>query len=175
VTIQTRIGVCPGGHHGVVHVAIRRASGSDAAFLAEMLSEAMAWRPGSPKPPHSSLMSSRYIADWPKPGNGGAIAEVGEPMGAAWYRLLLPDDPGYGFVDEKTPEISIGVRAHWRGRGVGRQLLVMLLEMAREDGYLTLSLSVEKDNFAIRLYESLGFTRLKLEGNSWTMILKRTE
>jgi hypothetical protein len=34
----------------------------DATFLADMLAEAMAWRPGSTRPPISAVLSSRYIA-----------------------------------------------------------------------------------------------------------------
>lgn len=154
---------------------IRRATAHDGAFLAEMLGEAIAWRPGSPKPEPSTFTASHYIAGWPQPGDGGVVAEILEPVGAAWYRMLALDDPGHGFVDERTPEVSVGVRAPWRGKGVGRLLLTALFDVAGDDGYTSLSLSVEEDSFALGLYEAVGFQRVRLVGNAWTMALSLAE
>jgi GNAT superfamily N-acetyltransferase len=151
--------------------SIRHATAEDSAFLAKMLGEAMAWRPGSPKPDPALVMASRYVAGWPKPGDGGVVAEDGTLLGAAWYRVLPPEDPGYGFVDERTPEITVGVEAQWRGQGVGRLLLRALCAHAREDGHEALSLSVEADNYALGLYQSVGFEQVKLIGNAWTMVI----
>jgi ribosomal protein S18 acetylase RimI-like enzyme len=154
-----------------MELTLRSAVPEDAAFLADMLAEAMAWRPGSPRPPTSAVFSSRYIAGWPREGDRGLVAEIGEPVGATWYRLMTADDPGYGFVDPETPEISIGVVPSWRGRGIGRRLLVALLEDAGSDGHTALSLSVEEDNNALRLYESVGFHPVERIGNAWTMVV----
>ena len=59
----------------------------------------------------------------------------------------------------------------WRGRGVGRSLLGALIARARAEGHAALSLSVEVDNPALRLYEHAGFTRVGQVGNAWTMRL----
>ena len=79
------------------------------------------------------------------------------PVGAAWYRLFRRDQPGYGFVDERTPELAIAVVPSKRGHGIGEQLLTSLIERARESGYDALSLSVEPGNPARKLYERHGF------------------
>ena len=47
-----------------------------------------------------------------------------------------------------------------RGRGLGEELLSVLLDRAREEGRPRISLSVEPDNPAIRLYEQHGFARV---------------
>jgi ribosomal protein S18 acetylase RimI-like enzyme len=164
-------------------LTLRPAGPDDTAFLADMLSEAMAWRPGSPRPLASTVLASRYVVGWPREGDGGVVAETGGPrrgdeagvpakaVGASWYRLMTAEDPGYGFVDPHTPEITIGVVPSWRGRGVGRRLLTALLAVARADGHVALSLSVEEDNYALGLYESVGFRSVEKIGNAWTMLI----
>jgi ribosomal protein S18 acetylase RimI-like enzyme len=160
-----------------VDIVVRRAGADDAGFLAQMLAHAMAWRPGSTPPPETTVRASRYVVGWPRAGDGGLVAEAGvsgegdRDVGAAWYRVMTADDPGYGFVDGDTPEITIGVVPSWRRRGVGRRLLVALLEVARADGHHALSLSVEHDNGARRLYESIGFESHEKVGDAWTMVV----
>ena len=93
-------------------------------------------------------------------------------MGAAWVRLLPQSDPGYGFVDGATPELSMGVVRMWRGRGVGSRLLDALIAAARVRGLTSLSLSVEPDNYARRLYERVGFQHVGEVSGSLTMLLR---
>ena len=116
-----------------------------------------------------------YIVGWPRPGDHGVVAEAGAevaPIGAAWFRFLPADDPGYGFVDEATPELSIAVRDRWRGRGIGRLLLTQLLADGAALGIARLSLSVSLDNpRAVQLYRSVGFDQVGAEaGGSMTMM-----
>lgn len=157
--------------------AIRPARASDEAFLAEMLVEAVAWRPEAPRPAVAVVLAApefgHYLAGWPRPDDRGVVAELpGEgAVGAAWYRLLPPDDAGYGFVDETTPEVTIGVVAGWRRRGLGRALLTGLIDTARAEGRTALSLSVEDDNPAARLYRSVGFEVVGRVGGASTMLL----
>ena len=95
----------------------------------------------------------------PARGDFGLVAErIGDPVAVGWAQLLPADDPGYGFVDEVTPEVSLWVREDQRGMGVGRRLLGQLQQEARERGLSRLSLSVESGNHARALYASVGFT-----------------
>ena len=114
--------------------------------------------------------SAADIDGWGRVGDAGLVAldEQGEPVGAAWYRLFKHDDAGYGFVDERTPELSIAIVPEARGRGVGTRLLTALIEHARAEGFQALSLSVESDNPARALYERLGFVRVGGDA-AWTM------
>jgi GNAT superfamily N-acetyltransferase len=142
---------------------IRPAQADDAEFLTDMLMEATNWSPEWPARSRSRVLSdpktAHYIAGWPRDGDLGVVAEAGgQPAGASWLRFLPESDPGYGFVAADVPELTIGVAGAWRGRGLGRALLRAIGERARAAGIRQISLSVERKNFAQRLYQSEGFT-----------------
>ncbi len=92
-------------------------------------------------------------------------------IAAAWYRLYPAKAPGYGFVAEDIPELSVAVLPEYRGMGVGTELLRALISRGTEVGYRAISLSVDARNPALRLYERLGFRVVKSEGNT-TMLLE---
>jgi ribosomal protein S18 acetylase RimI-like enzyme len=147
---------------------IRRGGTQDVPFLRDMLHHAYYWRENHPE--MEELPVARYVSGWGRPGDASVIAIEGHfPVGAAWYRLFKSADPGYGFIDEQTPELSIAVVPGRRGHGLGAELLEGLLQQAREDGFRALSLSVEPDNPALKLYEKLGFRKVGESRGSWTM------
>jgi ribosomal protein S18 acetylase RimI-like enzyme len=92
------------------------------------------------------------------------------PVGAAWYRLFQASAPGYGFVDEQTPELTIAVVPSCRGKGYGNELLTALLDRARADGYEQVSLSVEADSPAVHLYKRHGFKTVAQRGGACIMV-----
>jgi GNAT superfamily N-acetyltransferase len=99
--------------------------------------------------------------------------EEGFPVGAAWYRLFRRDNPGYGFVDEQTPELAIAVVPSRRGRGIGEALLDALCARAAAEQHAALSLSVEKGNDPLlAFYEKHGFVRVHEDGGD-TVTLRR--
>jgi GNAT superfamily N-acetyltransferase len=141
---------------------IRPAVASDAGFLADMLVEAVnwstEWQPKSRDRILSAPDTAHYVAGWPRDTDLGVLAEAdGQPVGAAWLRFRPATDPGYGFVAADVPELTIGVAAGWRGRGVGRALLRAISGQARARGIARISLSVERKNHAQRLYLSEGY------------------
>ena len=139
---------------------IRRASRADVPFLRDMVRHAYYWRWANPET--ADVPASRYVENFGRPGDRGVIVlDRGFPVGAAWYRMLKGERRGYGHVDDETPELTIAVVPGRRGRGFGERLLSALLEQAREDGFRALSLSVEKDNPAVRLYEKFGFREVR--------------
>jgi ribosomal protein S18 acetylase RimI-like enzyme len=153
---------------------IRAVAADDIPFVRVMLFEAAHWRAGVARPAIEEALAqpavAHYVESWGRAGDAGVVAvEGGGRVGAAWYRLFPADRPGYGFVDEQTPELSIAVLARARGRGVGTALLRALLEQARGAGFEAISLSVEPHNPAVGLYERAGFTRVGGAG-AWTMV-----
>jgi ribosomal protein S18 acetylase RimI-like enzyme len=147
-------------------------------MLVAMLDEAFNWSPDRPRLAITDLMAnphiSLYVSGWHRAGDVGMIAvdATGQRLGAAWYRSYTQDSHGYGFVDEATPEVTIGVVPDARGQGIGRKLLNGLIAEAISSGVSALSLSVEPANTRARtLYERSGFTRLGEGDGSWTMRL----
>ncbi|MDQ3895142.1 MAG: GNAT family N-acetyltransferase [Actinomycetota bacterium] len=146
---------------------IRRGSALDVPFLRDMLHHAYYWRESDAD---ASEPVSRYVANFGRRGDAALIAiEDHRRVGAAWYRLFTRDEPGFAFLDESTPEVSIAVVPNMRGRGTGSQLLSALMERARQEGYPALSLSVERDNPSIKLYERHGFRPVREEGDTVVM------
>ena len=155
---------------------VRPATSNDGSFLQQTLALAADWRPDASRRSLAEIMNepalAHYIAGWPAEGDVGFVAEDAGPVGAAWWRFFSREDPGYGFVDESIPELSIGVVEAARGRGVGTMLLRALIDEARRSGLAALSLSVERENAAVRLYERLGFVTIGPTAGSLAMVLK---
>lgn len=152
---------------------LRRATTEDTGFLQEMLTVAADWRPGARVRSVAEIMAepalAHYVVDWPAAGDVGFVIEDDRPVGAAWWRFFGPHDPGYGFVNDATPEVSIGLVADARGQGFGTLLLEALIKEARSRALPALSLSVEPDNPATALYQRLGFVTVGRLDGSLTM------
>jgi GNAT superfamily N-acetyltransferase len=158
-------------------VHIREATPDDIAFLTEMWHAAAFWQPERFTMTVDDALATpeiaRYIADWGRDGDLALLAEDdGKQLGAAWYRRFTREEPGYGFVDENTPEIAIAVVGEARGRGLGTVLLEALIARARAEGLPGLSLSVNEDNPSRRIYERAGFTDVSRDDNSYVMLLR---
>jgi ribosomal protein S18 acetylase RimI-like enzyme len=158
----------------VNEIRCRPAGTDDVTFLATMLGEAAVWRPDKPTPTGEQVMAdpryALYLAEWPRQGDHGLVAEQDGPVGAAWYRTYTEANHGYGFVADDVPELSIAVIASRRHEGIGRRLLVGLIEASVAQGYPAISLSVAENNPARGLYESTGFVPVEKHGRSWTMV-----
>mgnify|MGYP002623796765 CR=1 FL=1 len=118
---------------------------------------------------HPELL--KYWQGWGRPGDFGAFADVdGVCVGAAYARTYSETDGSYGFVAADIPEISIGVLASHRGKGVGRMLLARLETTARRAGFTRLSLSVNHENPARALYVDVGYEEIDSDESSVRMI-----
>ena len=158
-------------------VTIQRLRSEQMEPLRDALYEAAFWR-GDDRPVVADALARPhlrvYIDGWGRPGDVavGARDSLGVVGGAAWFRLFTAADHAYGFVRDDIPEVGIGVQPEWRHRGVGRSLLSSLHLEARALGITQLSLSVERDNPALRLYESLGYVSTTDAGGAATMVLE---
>ncbi len=113
---------------------------------------------------------SKYIDNWAPPGDFGIIAGDGDkPIGAGWGRLFKSTNRGYGYIDDKTPELTMAVKNIYRNRGIGAELMRRFLILAKEKGYKAVSLSVDKRNRAAGFYQGMGFKIINEAETSYTM------
>lgn len=157
-------------------IEIRQARADDRAFIESMVVEAVNWDPGRAPLSREAVAAEptfdRYLAGWPRPSDLGMVAEAdGVAVGATWLRFFDATEPGYGFIAEDIPEISIAVAPGWRGQGIGGRLLDALVDLARARRIGAISLSVEAANPARRIYERRGFSQVASDADAITMRL----
>ena len=146
---------------------------SDQSFLWEMLYQSL-YVPEGSAPFEREILNhpdiAKYVSDWGREDDSGFVAvdENDRPVGAIWLRLLKGEEKGFGYVDDKTPELGMAVSPEYRGKGIGTSLLSSLIKSA-EDFNEYISLSVAIGNPALRLYQRLGFEIVGKHGNSITM------
>jgi len=155
---------------------IRPITPADEPFLWEALYHAIYVAPGD-APPERDVVKrpelARYVRDWGDVNDLGFIAVAegnGQPIGAAWIRLLAlaGENRSYGYTGDTTSELSVVVLPEYRGRGIGTRLLAHLLQ-AVSVHHRSVSLSVEAGNPASRLYRRLGFEIVRTSGTSLVM------
>ncbi|MDR2561892.1 MAG: GNAT family N-acetyltransferase, partial [Holophagales bacterium] len=100
-------------------------------------------------------------------GDTGAVAEYGgRAVGMAWARLVH----AYGHLDEETPELAISVLPKYRGMGIGTKLMTKLFDLLAMAGYKRISLSVNRDNPAVRFYQRHGYETICEKDGDYIMI-----
>jgi len=150
---------------------IRTIKRDEYPLLNDFLYEAI-YIPEGTDPPLKSIIKSPemqvYTYDFGKSKHDKAlVAEVEEKIiGAVWVRIMND----YGHVDDETPSFAISVYKEYRGLGIGIALLKEILLMLKLEGYSKVSLSVQKENYAVKMYEKVGFTVLDEREEEYSMV-----
>src|SRR5699024_5312441 len=76
-----------------------------------------------------------------------------------------------GNIDDNTPSLAMSVLKAYRGMGIGTSLLTQMLSTEKAAGYAKLSLSVQKGNYAVKLYRKAGFTTVCETDEEYIMIV----
>jgi ribosomal protein S18 acetylase RimI-like enzyme len=136
---------------------IREIMPTEYHLLEDFIYNAIYLPPGTEFPPREIIFEPEifiYIKGFGGKDDCGVVAEINEKIiGAAWVRII----PAFGHIDSKTPELAISVLSEYRSQGVGTMMMRHLFELLRSRGYRRTSLSVQKDNPAVRLYKRLGY------------------
>lgn len=140
-------------------------------LLEDFLYEAIYIPQGMAPPPRSILDTPElqvYISGFGTQIHDKAmVAEVdGKVVGAIWVRIMND----YGHIDNDTPSLAISLFQEYRGLGIGTALMQKMLDQLKEDGYRQVSLSVQKDNYAVKLYQKTGFEIVSENEEEYIMI-----
>ena len=104
-----------------------------------------------------------------QPDDWALAAEVdGRLVGAVWIRIMKD----YSYYDDQTPSLSISFLPEFRSQGLGQQLMTAMLDLLKAKGYLGVSLSVSKDNPAVRFYQRLGFVTVEEREDNYLMLCR---
>lgn len=155
-------------------IKVREIKKSEIARLDDFLYDAI-FIPAGHKKPDKTIIKlpelSRYIDDFGRNTDLCLVAEYNENLiGAVWTRFYTETERGYGFVDTKTPELSMSVTEFYRNKGIGTKLLTAMINKLIQLGYDQVSLSVDKLNYAFGMYKKFGFETIESDEKSATMI-----
>lgn len=150
---------------------IRPLRAEEADLLSDFLYEAIFVPEGAAAPPRSIVEQPElqvYIAGFGTLKDDAALAaEVGgKAVGVIWARIM--DD--YGYVDDGTPSLAMALYPEYRGLGMGTALMREMLTALAEKGYRQVSLSVQKENYAVGMYRKAGFEVIRDNGDEYIML-----
>ena len=151
---------------------IREIRENEYYVLSEFLYEAIFIPVGMEKPPKAIIEQPElqvYIADFGKSDDWCLVAEVKEKIvGAVWVRVM--DD--YGHIDDETPSFAMSLYEEYRNMGIGTALMRDMLEFLKNKGYKQTSLSVQKENYAARMYQKVGFEVIGENKGEYIMVCR---
>ena len=140
-------------------------------LLSNFLYEAIFIPEGIEPPPKTIITSPElqvYIEHFGESTDDrGLVAEIdGNVIGAVWVRIMND----YGHIDDETPSLAISLYKEYRGFGIGTALMKEILALLKAHGYKRVSLSVQKANYAVNLYQKVGFEVVKENEEEYIMV-----
>jgi len=140
-------------------------------LLEDFLYEAIFIPEGMEVPPRSVISLPElqtYIKDFGLLKDDFAlVAEIEKQIvGAVWVRIIND----YGHIDSSTPSLAISLYKDYRKHGIGIAMMKEMLNLLRNHGYKSVSLSVQKANYAAKMYQKLGFKIVNENKDEWIMI-----
>lgn len=150
---------------------IREIAEKEYDLLEDFLYEAIFIPEGVEAPPKSIVKLPElqvYVEDFGKrEGDMGMVAEVdGKIVGAVWVRIM----EDYGHVDKDTPSFAISLYKEYRKGGIGTAMMQEMLKVIKQAGYAKASLAVQKANYAVKMYQKVGFEIVEEKEEEYIMV-----
>ncbi|MBR0132547.1 MAG: GNAT family N-acetyltransferase [Lachnospiraceae bacterium] len=156
-----------------MNIILRHLRPDETGILKEFLYEAI-FIPEGVQPPERKIIELPELKIYYEGfGRGPAdfciVAEdCGRVIGAVWTRIMND----YGHVDDETPSFAISLYKEYRGCGIGTRLMQEMLALLKEKGYAQASLAVQKANYAVRMYEKVGFKVVSENEEEYIMVCR---
>ena len=152
-------------------MVIREMRDNEKDLLKDFLYEAIFIPEGMEPPPKDIIERPELKLYYEDFGSGEAdhcfVAEDdGKVVGAVWTRIM----EDYGHVDSQTPSFAISLIQEYRGKGIGTELMKKMLEHLKNQGFKKASLAVQKSNYAVRMYEKVGFRKVDENNEEYIMV-----
>ena len=142
-------------------------------LLSDFLYEAI-FIPNGIKPPPRDIIASPELQIYVErfgalKDDFALVAEIeGKIVGAVWVRIMND----YGHIDNATPSIAVSLYKDYRGLGIGTALMKEMLRILKDRGYKQASLSVQKANYAVNMYQKTGFEIVDEKGEEYSMLCR---
>lgn len=151
---------------------IREIMPQEIPLLEDFLYEAVFIPEGVAPPPKTIVKNEDlqvYVRDFGLlPDDKCLVAEADTKIvGAVWCRIMND----YGHIDDDTPSLAISLYKEYRNQGIGTELLRRMILLLRQSGYKRVSLSVQKANYAARMYLNAGFKVVNEKPEEYIMAL----
>lgn len=152
-------------------VTIRKIHKQEYPLLDDFLYEAIFVPEGVEPPPKTIITSPElqvYVEHFGESKDDhGLVAEVdGKIVGAVWVRIMND----YGHIDAETPSLAISLYKEYRGFGIGTAMMKEILALLKAQEYKQVSLSVQKANYAAKLYQKVGFEIVRENEEEYIMV-----
>ena len=150
---------------------IRKMTVPEYPLLNDFLYEAI-FIPNGIKPPPRDIIASPELQIYVErfgalKDDFALVAEIeGKIVGAVWVRIMND----YGHIDEETPSLAISLYKEYRGQGIGTNMMKEMLSLLKTHGYKRVSLSVQKANYAAKIYRKIGFDIIRENKEEWIML-----
>ena len=154
-----------------MQAVLRELRKDETGLLKDFLYEAI-FVPEGVEAPDRSIIERPELALYYKdfgsgPADNCIVAEAdGKVVGAVWTRIM--DD--YGHVKEDIPSFAISLYKEYRGKGIGTMMMRQMLQLLKTQGYKKASLAVQKENYAVKMYEKAGFKTVKENDEEFIMV-----
>jgi len=141
-----------------MHYVIRELQENEKSLLNDFLYEAIYVLDGTALPSKDIIYKPElqvYVSDFGEEKDDNClVTEVdGRVVGAVWVRIINDD----GHVDDRTPSFAISLYPDYRGLGIGTMMMKEMLTLLKRKGYEKVSLSVQRMNYAYKMYLKVGF------------------
>lgn len=154
-----------------MNYTIREIQKHEYPLLNDFLYEAI-FIPDGMEPPPKTIIASPELQVYTShfgslKDDMGLVAEIdGTIAGAVWVRIMND----YGHIDDETPSLAISLYKEYRGQGIGTAMMKEILALLKVRGYARVSLSVQKANYAVKLYQKAGFEIVRESEEEYIMV-----